>query len=250
MTRTCAGCGHENREGRRFCSECGRPLVPLVCPSCGAANEAGEKFCGDCGASLTATEASGPSSPATGTVAGEKKHITVLFADVAGSMDLQERLDAEVWAQIMGRFVAILAEGVRKFGGTVDKFTGDTTKIRGCSGGGPRGLGAVRGAGGPLPLPPSGRCSVSRTSRTCGGPWRTKRPTSCAVASSGCQPRPYSIRALVHPRRFGQSVSIPGTRPDFRTCAMSSTIKHFARGRPSGSAILCVRERDEECSRQ
>ena len=40
-------------------------------------------------------------------------------------MDLQERLDAEVRAQIMGRFVSILAEGVRKFGGTVDKFTGD-----------------------------------------------------------------------------------------------------------------------------
>ena len=63
--------------------------------------------------------------PVAVNVAGEKKHITVLFADVAGSMDLQERLDAEVWAQIMSRFVGILAEGVRKFGGTVDKFTGD-----------------------------------------------------------------------------------------------------------------------------
>ncbi|HKY76019.1 MAG TPA: AAA family ATPase [Acidimicrobiia bacterium] len=40
-------------------------------------------------------------------------------------MDLQERLDAEVWARIMARFVGILAEGVRKYGGTVDKFTGD-----------------------------------------------------------------------------------------------------------------------------
>ena len=58
-------------------------------------------------------------------VSSEKKQITVLFADVAGSMDLQEQLDAEVWARIMGRFVAILAEGVRKYGGTVDKFTGD-----------------------------------------------------------------------------------------------------------------------------
>ncbi len=40
-------------------------------------------------------------------------------------MDLQEHLDAEVWARIMGRFVDILAEEVRRFGGTVDKFTGD-----------------------------------------------------------------------------------------------------------------------------
>jgi adenylate cyclase len=56
---------------------------------------------------------------------GERKQLTVLFADVEGSMELQEQLDAEVWAQIMGRFVSILAEGVRKYGGTVDKFTGD-----------------------------------------------------------------------------------------------------------------------------
>jgi adenylate cyclase len=82
-----------------------------------------EKFCGDCGVSLIPLPKAEP--PQTVAFPGEKKHITVLFADVAGSMDLQEQLDAEVWAQIMGRFVAILATGVRKYGGTVDKFTGD-----------------------------------------------------------------------------------------------------------------------------
>jgi adenylate cyclase len=125
MSITCGSCGHVNREGRRFCAECGQPLTAPVCPACGARNETGEKFCGDCGAPLTPTAVSAQPSPATVSVGGEKKHITVLFADVAGSMDLQERLDPEVWAQIMGRFVSILAEGVRKFGGTVDKFTGD-----------------------------------------------------------------------------------------------------------------------------
>jgi class 3 adenylate cyclase len=125
MSTTCRACAHENREGRRFCAECGRPLPSLLCPSCGAANEVDEKFCGDCGASLTPISTRAPSSPEAVPVSGEKKHITVLFADVAGSMDLQEQLDAEVWAAIMGRFVSILAEGVRKFGGTVDKFTGD-----------------------------------------------------------------------------------------------------------------------------
>jgi class 3 adenylate cyclase len=56
---------------------------------------------------------------------GERKQLTVLFADVQGSMDLQEHLDPEGWARIIGRLFHILAEGVRRFGGTVDKFTGD-----------------------------------------------------------------------------------------------------------------------------
>ena len=68
-----------------------------------------------------------PTASGTVTVGevGERKQLTVLFADVVGSMDVQEHLDAEGWARIMGRFVDILAEGVHRFGGTVDKFTGD-----------------------------------------------------------------------------------------------------------------------------
>src|SRR5260370_35278953 len=45
----CSKCGTDNREGRKFCAQCGAPLKP-ECPSCGAENEPGEKFCGDCGA--------------------------------------------------------------------------------------------------------------------------------------------------------------------------------------------------------
>ena len=56
---------------------------------------------------------------------GERKQLTVLFADVQGSMELQEELDVEIWASIVDRFVNILADGVRRYGGTVDKFTGD-----------------------------------------------------------------------------------------------------------------------------
>jgi class 3 adenylate cyclase len=97
----------------------------ISCPACGRKPQPDEKFCAECGSPLGSPASTGPRSQETLVVSGEKKHITVLFADVAGSMDLQERLEAEVWAAIMGRFVSILAEGVRKFGGTVDKFTGD-----------------------------------------------------------------------------------------------------------------------------
>ncbi len=55
----------------------------------------------------------------------ERKQVTVLFADVSGSMDLAEQQDPEEWRKIMQRFFAILADAVTKFEGTVDKFTGD-----------------------------------------------------------------------------------------------------------------------------
>src|SRR5262249_5965758 len=56
---------------------------------------------------------------------GERKQITVLFADVKGSMELEEQLDLEEWSQIMQRFSQILADGVERFEGFVDNFTGD-----------------------------------------------------------------------------------------------------------------------------
>ncbi|MFZ0887044.1 MAG: adenylate/guanylate cyclase domain-containing protein, partial [Candidatus Binataceae bacterium] len=49
----------------------------------------------------------------------------MLFADVKGSMELAEKLDPEEWSQIMNRFFQILSEGVERFEGFVDKFTGD-----------------------------------------------------------------------------------------------------------------------------
>jgi class 3 adenylate cyclase len=55
----------------------------------------------------------------------ERKQVTVLFADVSGSMDLAEQEDPEEWRKIMQRFFSMLADSVTRFEGTVDKFTGD-----------------------------------------------------------------------------------------------------------------------------
>ncbi len=63
--------------------------------------------------------------PERGKDDGERKQVTVLFADVSGSMDLAEGQDPEEWRKIMQRFFAILAAAVERFEGTVDKFTGD-----------------------------------------------------------------------------------------------------------------------------
>jgi class 3 adenylate cyclase len=51
--------------------------------------------------------------------------VTVLFADVKGSMELAEQVDPEAWHGIMDGFFAILADGVHRFEGTVNQFTGD-----------------------------------------------------------------------------------------------------------------------------
>jgi len=56
---------------------------------------------------------------------GERKQVTVLFADVQGSMDMAESQDPEQWHAIMQRFFSTLADAVHRFEGTVDKFTGD-----------------------------------------------------------------------------------------------------------------------------
>src|SRR3972149_561980 len=135
----CSSCGQENREGRKFCVECGAGLE-LACPNGGGGHEAGEKFCGECGHPVAerpaAAEAPDPRSytpdhlaekilAARSAVEGERKQVTVLFADVKGHMDLAGRVDIEAWHRIMDRFFAILCEGVHRFEGTVTQFTGD-----------------------------------------------------------------------------------------------------------------------------
>src|SRR5262249_42995980 len=144
-----------NPKGMKFCGECGQALhVATACPRCSFANPPSFKFCGACGAEIrvlgvkglavrgtpnTATANTLTPSPRSYTpkhladkilrsksaLEGERKQVTVLFADVKGSMDLAERMDPEEWSQIMQRFVQILAAGVERFEGFVDKFTGD-----------------------------------------------------------------------------------------------------------------------------
>jgi class 3 adenylate cyclase len=113
----CGACGHPGRSGLRFCVDCGAALV--ACAGCGAAAEPGARFCGRCGRSLVTVDAPAPAP------AGERKQVTVLFADVARSMELAERLEADEWSLIMQRLFGLCREAVERFGGTVDKFTGD-----------------------------------------------------------------------------------------------------------------------------
>jgi len=135
----CSACDHENRADAKFCLGCGTKLV-LKCRSCGHDLPPGARFCDACGhpveAVPPAATAADPRSYTphhladkilTGRSAleGERKQVTVLFADVAGSTALAERLDPEAMHEVMDRCFAFLMEEVHRYEGTVNQFTGD-----------------------------------------------------------------------------------------------------------------------------
>src|SRR5215203_4012912 len=87
----------------------------MNCPNCQTANPEGARFCLNCGNQLEA--------PAR--VEGERKYVTVLFADVVDSTGLGERLDPEQVAEIMNGVFAFLNTSVTIYGGTVARLLGD-----------------------------------------------------------------------------------------------------------------------------
>ncbi len=120
----CPACGHANREGARYCAQCATLLGGTTCPSCGAAIGPRDRFCDACGGN-TGRATRGAATPSPRALEGERKEVTVLFADVQGSMDLAEHVDPERWRDIMDRFFTLMCQGVESFDGMVNRFTGD-----------------------------------------------------------------------------------------------------------------------------
>jgi class 3 adenylate cyclase/tetratricopeptide (TPR) repeat protein len=137
----CPRCRAENREGRRFCGDCGLPL-DSTCPACGFLNDGSEKFCGGCGRSLTSlAAAAGPKLPSTqshtprhlaekiigsrSALEGERKQVTVLFADLKGSMELLADRDPEEARSLLDPVLERMMEAVHRYEGTVNQVMGD-----------------------------------------------------------------------------------------------------------------------------
>ena len=119
----------------------GLTATELFCGSCGAQSSPTAKFCGECGRRLTQA-----------TPSAEYKQVTILFADVVHSMYIAAAVGAERLREIMAEVVNITTAIVKRYGGTVDKFTGDGDHggIRSaCSVGGPRRAGVSCGIGNP-----------------------------------------------------------------------------------------------------
>ncbi|MBF0627687.1 MAG: AAA family ATPase [Magnetococcales bacterium] len=135
----CSHCHQDNRQGVRYCTRCGTPLV-AICPQCHAPRAAEDTYCGECGIRLThpATSRLLPLSPAAALPGGfapvapppvpmeaERKNVTVLFADISGFTAMSEKMDPEDVTNIMNGCMKMLADIVHRYEGHVDKFIGD-----------------------------------------------------------------------------------------------------------------------------
>jgi predicted ATPase/class 3 adenylate cyclase len=136
----CPRCQHENPPGSKFCLGCGTRLG-ATCGACGNDLPAGSRFCNKCGTPATA-ESAGPArfaSPESYTpkhlaeriltskaaLEGERKQVTVLFADLKGSMELLADRDPEEARKLLDPVLELMMEAVHRYEGTVNQVMGD-----------------------------------------------------------------------------------------------------------------------------
>src|SRR5437867_903604 len=136
----CSRCQHDSPPGAKFCAECGATLA-RDCTRCGARLPPGAKFCPECAQPLAGSSAPGTrfASPARytpkptaekilsskGALEGERKQVTVLFADLKGSMELLADRDPEEARQLLDPVLTRMIEAVHRYEGTVNQVMGD-----------------------------------------------------------------------------------------------------------------------------
>ncbi|HWN16124.1 MAG TPA: adenylate/guanylate cyclase domain-containing protein [Candidatus Dormibacteraeota bacterium] len=136
----CAHCQTPNPPSHRYCVECGQALL-VACPRCGFAPEAGARFCGGCGHAIAAPapipdrfaspdvytppDLAEKIRTARGAVEGERKQVTVLFADMKGSLELLADRDPEDARCMLDPVLALMMEAVHRYEGTVNQVLGD-----------------------------------------------------------------------------------------------------------------------------
>jgi len=94
------------------------------CPRCGANNKPAAKFCNECATPLNASAAAAIVE-SRDDLAGERRHLTVLFCDLVGSTEIASRLDPEQWREIVADYHRAAAQAIERFGGRVAQYLGD-----------------------------------------------------------------------------------------------------------------------------
>jgi class 3 adenylate cyclase/tetratricopeptide (TPR) repeat protein len=138
----CPRCDADTPDGAKFCIECGIPLRAR-CPQCGADVLPRAKFCAECGTPLTAQSPASPAAPSLSPLSytpgylaekiltsktaleGERKQVTVLFADLKDSTELIRGLDPEAAQQLLDPALHHMMDAVHRFEGTVNQVLGD-----------------------------------------------------------------------------------------------------------------------------
>lgn len=137
----CSRCGHENPDGSKFCAQCGNQLA-RVCPVCSTPARPDDKFCSNCGNKLTQDSSEAPERDHTRyapeamldkieearsgrAMQGERRTVTMLFADIKGSTAAAESLDPEDWADIINGAFEHLIAPVYRYEGTLARLQGD-----------------------------------------------------------------------------------------------------------------------------
>jgi class 3 adenylate cyclase/tetratricopeptide (TPR) repeat protein len=132
----CSQCQQDNPPGARFCSSCGARLA-VPCPACGHTNAPGSRFCNACGQPLAAPARFGAPGAYTPPhlaerilavrqrLEGERKQVTVLFADLKGSMELLADRDPEDARKLLDPVLERMMAAVHRYEGTVNQVLGD-----------------------------------------------------------------------------------------------------------------------------
>jgi class 3 adenylate cyclase/tetratricopeptide (TPR) repeat protein len=142
----CPRCESDNPDGMKFCIECATPLA-RSCPNCHFVNPPQARYCGQCAASLGGplpAAASPPHAPHADTplsytpaylaekilhsktaLEGERKQVTVLFADLKGSMELLADRDPEDARRLLDPVLERMMAAVHRYEGTVNQVLGD-----------------------------------------------------------------------------------------------------------------------------
>lgn len=152
----CRNCGAELIAGKPFCHVCGT-RVTQTCPNCGAQLQDGFRFCPDCGTSIAPAPNGTPAPPeparpvsptivaprpasvalqvpedlaqkirqSKDAVEGERKQVTVMFCDIAGSTALAEKLDPEEYHELLEQYLELAFRAVYRYEGLVNQLAGD-----------------------------------------------------------------------------------------------------------------------------
>ena len=125
----CPTCQFGNREGAKFCIECGDPME-FRCPKCGVITPITGTYCLECGHKLDeAVEIEKEVTEAK----GERKYVTVLFSDMSGYTAMSERLDPEEVKEITSRIFGEISQDREQIRWIHRKVIGDAVMaLFGC----------------------------------------------------------------------------------------------------------------------